>query len=120
MEQGAVKSRHVSKTKIKTVNYQLNISTLAFIPMRISTAEKEVSAKKEVLIPGNANSISNYNFSQCMHLLNKLKHLDSDILQSPYYQYIIKTLETRLKRLAHNKAPHAPVIVPGSAARVMV
>lgn len=105
---------------VKTENYQLNISILAFIPMRISTVQKEVLASQEVLIPGNANSVSNYNFSQCMGLLNKLKHLDSHILQTPYYQYIIKTLEKRIKRLAQHKAPYAPVLLPGSSARVLV
>lgn len=82
--------------------------------MRISTANKEV------LTPGNANSISNYNFSQCLSLLHKLKHLDSDTLQSPYYQFIIRTLEGRIKRLAQNKAPQAPLRLPAAPARVMV
>lgn len=82
--------------------------------MRISTV------KKEVLTPGNANSISHYNFSQCISLLNKLKHLDSHILQTPYYQFIIRTLEARIKRLAQNKAPQPPLMLPAATSRVMV
>lgn len=82
--------------------------------MRIS------QANKEVFTSGNANSISQYNFSQCLNLLHKLKHLDSHTLQSPYYQFIIRTLEGRIKRLAHNKAPQASLRLPAAAGRVMV
>lgn len=75
--------------------------------MRIS------ARKKEFFIPKSANSITSYNFSQCLTLLNKLQRLDSQVLQSPYYQYTIKILEDRIKRLAQNKTPHQPVTFAG-------
>jgi hypothetical protein len=82
--------------------------------MRVSTREKEI------FIPRSANSISTYNFSECLTLLKKLQQLDSPVLQSPYYQYIIKVLEERIKRLAHSKAPHIPTALPGQQNRVMI
>jgi hypothetical protein len=73
-----------------------------------------ISAKKtEVFIPKSANSITSYNFTECLTLLNKLQRLDSLVLQSPYYQYIIKVLEDRIKRLAQNKTLLHPAIFPG-------
>lgn len=75
--------------------------------MRIS------AKKKEFFTPRSANSITSYNFSQCLTLLNKLQRLDSQVLQSPYYRYIIKVLEDRIKRLAQNKTPHHPVSFAG-------
>jgi hypothetical protein len=78
-----------------------------------------ISAKKtEFFIPKSANSITRYNFSECLTLLNKLQRLDSPVLQSPYYQYIIKVLEGRIKRLAQDKTPPLPVAIPGQPTRI--
>jgi hypothetical protein len=82
--------------------------------MRIS------ETKKEFFIPKSANSITSYDFSECLTLLNKLQRLDSPILQSPYYQYIIKVLEDRIKRLAQNKTPHLPATLPGQQNRITI
>jgi hypothetical protein len=74
--------------------------------------------KTEFFIPKSANSITSYNFSECLTLLNKLQRLDSQVLQSPYYQYIIQALEDRIKRLAQNKTPHMPVALAGQQTRI--
>jgi len=70
--------------------------------MRISVKEKEIFTAK------SANSITHYSFTECLALLNKLQHLDSLVLQSAYYQFIIKVLEERIKRLAQNKPAYLP------------
>jgi hypothetical protein len=82
--------------------------------MRIS------AKKKEIFVPRSANSIANYNFSECLTLLNKLQHLDSLVLQSSYYQFIIKVLEERIKRLAQSKASPLPMTFPGQQTRITI
>jgi hypothetical protein len=80
--------------------------------MRISAKKTEFFVSK--------SAITNYNFSECLTLLNKLQRLDSAVLQSPYYQYIIKVLEERIKRLAQNKAPHLPTAFPAQHTRITI
>jgi hypothetical protein len=82
--------------------------------MRISVKEKEI------FTPMSANSITQYSFTECLALLNKLQHLDSLVLQSAYYQYIIQVLEERLKRLAQSKPHYVPSSFTGQTARATV
>jgi hypothetical protein len=62
-------------------------------------------------------AIALYNFKECLALLNKLQHLDSLVLQSASYQYIIQVLEERIKRLAQNKPAFLPSSNAGQPAR---
>jgi hypothetical protein len=74
--------------------------------------------EKVILVSRSVNSISQYSFSECLTLLKKLQQLDSLVLQSSYYQYIIRTLEERIKGIAQNKSLPLTAQIPVQPNRI--